>query len=140
MRSDIHYYGKDNYFYFIGFFDGYRKKLKTVDIAQFDPENGKLKRRIIATTAEWIDDKLIFKNCSIQDFSKPGTFTSETYEEKYLPEIDITPVDFVKSAKKPMQMNYHELKDYIKRLQKLEKIRQNFKSIYIKKYRFLSRI
>jgi len=41
------------------------------------------------------------------------------YEEKIINEVDVTPLDFIKSAKKPISMNFFELREYIERLKKV---------------------
>jgi len=46
MRSHIYYVGKDNNLYYIGFFDGYRNILKTIDITTYNPQNERGKSRI----------------------------------------------------------------------------------------------
>jgi lipopolysaccharide export system permease protein len=119
MRSQIHYLGNDENLYYIGFFDGYRNVLKTIDITTFDPENGNILRKITASNANWENDKWHFNNCYIRNF-KDGSFTSMNYyKSTIIDEVDVTPLDFIKSAKKPMSMNFFELKEYIERLKKV---------------------
>ena len=119
MRSHIYYLGKNNNLYYIGFFDGYRNILKTIDITSYDPKKGTLLRKITATEAVWKDGKWNFKNCYIRNFAGGKLISSEFFQSKVIDEIDVTPLDFIKSAKKPMSMNFFELKDYIARLKKI---------------------
>jgi len=133
MRSHIHYLGKDNNLYYIGFFDGYRNVLKTIDITKIDPETSEIIRKITASNAEWKDDKWHFKDCYIRNFINGEPDSIEHYNSITIDEVDVTPIDFIKSAKKPMSMNFFELKEYIKRLQKVgekfnkELVELNFK-------------
>ncbi|MDN5353872.1 MAG: lipopolysaccharide export system permease protein [Candidatus Cloacimonadota bacterium] len=133
MRSNIYYVGKDNSLYYIGFFDGYRNLLKTIDITSFDPENGEMTRKISATSAKWENGNWHFVNCYIRDFVDGKLSLSQFYETKVIQQVDVEPIDFVKSAKDPMAMNFFELKDYIERLKKVgEKYSKELVELYHK--------
>jgi len=119
MRSSINYLGKDNHLYYIGFFDGYRNILRTIDITHYSPETGKMIKKITAISADWDENKWIFKGCSIKEFQDGVLVYSEYFPQKTFPEIDVSPVDFIKSSKDPISMNYFELSDYIDRLKKI---------------------
>jgi len=119
MRSNINYLGKDNNLYYIDFFDGYRNILKTIDISTFEPEIGNLKRKITSTDAIWKEGNWQFNNCDIRTFQN-GNFTDmKHFDVTTIAEVDVAPIDFIKSAKKPMSMNFFELKKYIERLKKI---------------------
>jgi lipopolysaccharide export system permease protein len=119
LRSHIHYLGKDNNLYYIGFFDGYRNLLKTIDITTYEPGSGQIARKITSSDATWEDDVWQFKNCYIRDFENGQLKNLEHFESTTISEVDVTPLDFIKSAKKPMSMNFLELRDYVKRLKKV---------------------
>lgn len=119
MRSRIHYLGQDGNLYYIGFFDGYRNRLKTIDITTFDGVSGEIRKKITATNAVWEDESWTFENCYIREFDKGEMFDMKFFDETTIAELDVTPLDFIKSAKKPMSMNYFELREYIKRLKKV---------------------
>lgn len=119
MRSHIHYLEKDNTLYYIGFFDGYRNLLKIIDISTYDLGSGELKKKITAASAVWENDSWVFKNCDIRHFEHGNLVSMKQYDSITIPEVDVTPVDFIKSAKKPISMNFFELKDYIERLKKV---------------------
>lgn len=118
MRSKIHYLGKNNNLYYIGFFDGYRNLIKTIVITSFDPENGEIDRKITARNAVWQEDKWLLEDCQIRYFEADG-IRVENYKTTVIDEVDVTPLDFIKSAKKPLSMNFFELRDYINRLKKI---------------------
>jgi lipopolysaccharide export system permease protein len=118
MRSKIHYLGKNNNLYYIGFFDGYRNTIKTIDITTFDPVNGDIDRKITAKNAVWVEDKWVLEDCRIRYFDE-NKIRVEYFDSTTIAEIDVTPLDFIKSAKKPLSMNFFELKDYINRLKKI---------------------
>ena len=119
MRSNIHYQGQDNHLYYIGFFDGYRNTLKVIDITHHDPQTGNILKKIIAKSAKWKDDKWVFEDCYIRTFKNGVQAYYSFHENVSLDEINATPLDFIKSAKKPLSMNYFELKEYIERLKKI---------------------
>ncbi|MCF7814083.1 MAG: LptF/LptG family permease [Candidatus Cloacimonetes bacterium] len=119
LRSNIHYLGSDNNLYYIGFFDGYRNLLRTIDITTYEPGTGMVKKKITAADAKWKDDKWHFKNCNIRYYSQGVLDSLQFFNSTVIKEVDVTPVDFIKSAKKPMSMNFFELRNYIGRLKKV---------------------
>ncbi len=133
MRSDIRYRGKDNYFYYIRFFDGYRNILKIIDITHYDPNTGKIQKKITADEGVWRKDKWVLKNCYIRKFDSDSIISSTKFDSTSLKEINITPLDLIKSAKKPIQMNYFELREYIQRLKKVgQNYNKNLVELYLK--------
>ncbi|MCK4654817.1 MAG: LptF/LptG family permease, partial [Candidatus Cloacimonetes bacterium] len=69
--------------------------------------------------AVWEDNKWKFQNCYIRNFENGILIGMEYYKSTTIEEVDVTPIDFIKSAKKPMSMNFFELKEYINRLKKV---------------------
>jgi len=88
MRSHIHYVGKDNNLYYIGFFDGYRNLLKIIDITTYDPGTGELKRKVTASDAVWENDNWSFQGCDIRYFEKGMLVSMEHYDSTVIPEVD----------------------------------------------------
>ena len=119
MRSRIHYLGNDGNLYYIGFFDGYRNRLKTIDITTFNGDTGEIEKKITATNAIWLKEEWTFENCYIREFEDGQLVSMNYHDEIVLKDVDATPIDFIKSAKKPMSMNYFELREYIDRLKKV---------------------
>jgi len=119
LRSNIHYLGSDKNLYYIGFFDGYRNSLKTIDITTFDHAKGQIKRKISSASASWNGDDWNFHKCYIRNFDEGRLGETEFFEDTHIEGIDVTPIDFIKSAKKPMSMNFFELREYINRLKKV---------------------
>ena len=79
-RSHIYYVGKDNNLYYIGYFDGYRGQLSTIDITKYFPDSGIIRKKITASKAVWEDDKWVFKNCYIRTFDGDRMQKSDFYE------------------------------------------------------------
>ena len=133
MRSDIRYRGKNNYYYYIRFFDGYRNILKVIDITVFNAHSGKIKKKITADEGVWMKGKWLLKNCYIRDFKSKTLISSTKYDTISLKEINITPLDLIKSAKKPIQMNYFELRAYINRMKKIgQNVNKELVELYLK--------
>jgi len=68
MKSHIHYLGTDMNLYYIGFFDGYRNLLRTIDITQFNEESGVIDKKVTASEAIWKNNNWYFKKCFIRNF------------------------------------------------------------------------
>jgi lipopolysaccharide export system permease protein len=133
LRARIHYIGKQNQLYYIGFFDGYRNQMKVIDISFFDPQSGEITQKISASDASWVAGKWLFHNCDIRTFKNHMPLTYQHFESTYLPMVDVTPIDFIKSSKKPLSMNYFELKSYVNRLQKVgERYTKQMVDLYMK--------
>ena len=124
MRSNIQYKDDEGRLYYISFLDGYRSKIKHIDIAEFNKTN-EIISKISSEYAIWQDNKnnsertLIFHNGYIRKFSKGKLTDCEKFSEKLIPYITIQPSDLVKSSKDPMEMNFFELHEYINRLKKI---------------------
>ncbi len=124
MRSNIQYKDDEGRLYYIGFLDGYRSKIKHIDISEFN-DNNEIVSKITSEYALWRDNQrdserdLIFHNGYIRKFSKGKLTDCEHFISKIIPNIAIQPSDLVKSSKDPMEMNFFELREYITRLQRI---------------------
>ncbi|MBC8526612.1 MAG: LptF/LptG family permease [Candidatus Cloacimonetes bacterium] len=124
MRSNIQYKDDEGRLYYIGFLDGYRNKIKNIDISELN-ENNEMVRKINSEYALWqsnIDNSskdLIFYNGYIREFSDGKLTDFEQFHKKMIPYIKIQPIDLVKSVKDPLEMNFFELKEYVARLQRI---------------------
>ncbi len=133
MRSNIHYSGGNGYLYYIGFFDGYQDIMKVIDITQFDGKDGSIQRKITANEAVWNGNEWIFMKCYDRKFSKYKLESYSYSERSKITEIKATPLDFIKSSKSTMSMNFFELKSYISRLKKIgEKYHVELVDLYLK--------
>ena len=93
--------------------------MRIIDITERD-ENNQIIRKIQANDAQWEHDHWVFNSVYDRYFTNSELRSYEFYSEKIIEAVSVTPLDFVKSAKKPMEMNYFELKDYINRLKKID--------------------
>jgi lipopolysaccharide export system permease protein len=119
LKARIHFQGKNGYFYYFGFFDGYKKTLRIIDITKFDQKSGQVVERITATGADWKGGMWIVRDCEIRKFKDHKPTEWKHYNITTLPALDVKPEDFIRIAKKTMSLNFFELKAYIGRLQKV---------------------
>ncbi len=143
VRSDIQYKDDKNRLYYIGFLDGYKNKIKNIDISIFNDDNHIVKK-IHAEHGLWDTDslhdnqdmKLTFYNGYIREFEDNKLVSYMNFEEQYFDDIHIQPEDLVKSTKKPDEMTVFELRDYIERLRRIgekhqkELVEMNLKIAY----------
>jgi lipopolysaccharide export system permease protein len=118
LKARIHFQGKNGYFYYFGFFDGYKNTLRIIDITKFDSKSGSVSERITAASAEWKYNKWFLNDCEIRKFKDHLPVEWKYYSSVVLPVMDVQPSDFVRITKKTLAMNFFELKDYISRLKK----------------------
>lgn len=117
-QNKIFYLGENGHMYFIDYFDGFRQRLRRVVVYEFD-QNSLLKRRIDAERAYFSDDRLwIFEDGIERVFAHDGSERTRQFTIQEMPELRETPVDFSKRQKKPHEMNYIELRKYIKRVKR----------------------
>ncbi len=119
LKARIHYQGQNGYFYYFGFFDGYKNTLRVVDIVKFDNVKGTVTERITATAAEWLNNEWVLKDCEIRKFADHKPVERSYYRSVSLPLMDVEPKDFIRITKKTLSMNYFELSEYISRLKKV---------------------
>ncbi len=119
MRSNIQYRGEDNTLYSIGFFDGFRNLLRVIDVTSFNENTNHVERKLLAQSADWDGEQWVFNDCYIRYFEQGTLVKTEYHKQVSLDDIYATPLDFIKSAKSPMSMNYFELKEYIERLKRV---------------------
>lgn len=119
MRSNIQYRGEDNTLYSIGFFDGFRNILRVIDVTSFNEDTNYVERKLLAQSADWDGEQWVFNDCYIRYFEDGSMVTTEYHDNVSLDDIYATPLDFIKSARSPMSMNYFELREYIERLRRV---------------------
>jgi lipopolysaccharide export system permease protein len=119
LRTNIHYRGADNRLYYIGFFDGYRNVLNTIEITTLDPGKGQVVKHVTADIAHWKNGMWVFERCRVRTFHDGIPLTNDFFDNIVLSDLQISPDGFIKKAKKPMAMNFLELREYIAQLRKI---------------------
>jgi lipopolysaccharide export system permease protein len=119
LKARVHYRGKENDFYYFGFFDGYKNTLRVIDLTRIDFNTSQIVERISATSALWDGEKWELFDCEIRRFRDGNQVFSKFYPSTTIPILNVEPKDFVRITKKTLALNFFELWDYIGRLEKL---------------------
>jgi lipopolysaccharide export system permease protein len=119
LKARIHYQGKENDFYYFGFFDGYKNNLKVIDLTRIDYQTKEITEHITATSADWNGSRWIIKDCEIRRFRGGVQVMHVFYPETNLAILDVQPQDFIRITQKTLSLTFWQLKDYIGRLRKL---------------------
>ncbi|MDD2331229.1 MAG: LptF/LptG family permease [Candidatus Cloacimonetes bacterium] len=119
LKARIHYQGKENDFYYFGFFDGYKNTLRVIDITRTDFGTNQIIEHTTASSAFWDKDKWILQDLETRKFKDGKQIAWQYYASTDLPFIDVHPRDFIRITKKTLALNFFELKDYISRLEKV---------------------
>jgi lipopolysaccharide export system permease protein len=119
LKARIHYQGKQNDFYYFGFFDGYKNNLKIIDLTRVDYKTKEITEHITAGSADWNGSRWIIKDCEIRRFRNGQQTLYQYYPETNLSILDVQPQDFIRIARKTMSLNFWQLKEYIGRIKKL---------------------
>ena len=119
LKANINYQGKENDFYYFGFFDGYKNNLKIIDLTRIDYKTKEITEHITASTADWNETGWIIRDCEIRRFKGGKLISHLFYPETKLPILDVQPQDFIRITKQTMSLSFWQLKEYIGRIKKL---------------------
>jgi lipopolysaccharide export system permease protein len=89
--------------------------LEGITLYRFDQEFH-LIERVDARSARWRDSRWIFTDVSRTDFSSEGIPIRKKYSELILT-LPETPADFRIAEKNPAEMNYRELREYVRKIE-----------------------
>ncbi|HNX37298.1 MAG TPA: LPS export ABC transporter permease LptG [Candidatus Cloacimonadota bacterium] len=133
LKARIHYRGQNNDFYYFGFFDGYKNTIRIIDLTVIDFKTKHIVQHMTASSAVWQKDHWVLQDVELrkyQDGKQVSWKMMPATEEKFL---DVQPKDFIRITKKTLSLNFWELKDYIRRLQKLgEKTNREVVDLHMK--------
>jgi lipopolysaccharide export system permease protein len=119
LKARVHYQGKENDFYYFGFFDGYQNSIRVIDLTRIDYDTKQITEHVTASGAVWKDDHWVMQETDIRRF-KDGKLTEHYfYPSTDLPLLEVEPKDFIRITKKTLSLTFMELKDYIARLQRM---------------------
>jgi LPS export ABC transporter permease LptG len=112
-------FGQHNDIYYYQFFDPDRDQFANVTIYQIDPASFAITQRIHADRAHWADnlDRWIFERGWQRSLHGPAIAAFRTFEVSTFPELSEAPSYFKKEVKQYSEMNYEELRRYIRDLQ-----------------------
>ena len=112
-------FGQHNDIYYYQFFDPDHDQFANVTIFQIDPTSFSISERIHADRAHWADsmNRWIFEQGWERSLHGSAIAGYRTFEVSTFPELSESPSYFKKEVKQYSEMNYEELRRYIRDLQ-----------------------
>lgn len=120
LRPDRRWiFGQHNDIYYYQFFDPDRNQFANLTIFQIDPANFTVTQRIHADRAHWADSlgRWIYEQGWERSLHGPAIASFRTFDVSTFPQITESPSYFKKEVKQYSEMNYEELRRYIRDLQ-----------------------
>ncbi len=112
-------FGQHSNIYYYQLFDSEKNQFGSLAVFQFDPATFQLARRVYAERAQW-DDHLNRWVCTQgweRDLQGSAIEDYRTFEVATFPALSEPPAYFKKEVKQSSEMNYEELRRYIRDLQ-----------------------
>jgi LPS export ABC transporter permease LptF/LPS export ABC transporter permease LptG len=120
LRPDRRWiFGQHNEIYYYQFFDPDRNQFANLTIFQIDPASFSVVRRIHADRAHWADsmDRWIYEEGWERSLNGAAIANYRTFDVSTFPLVSEPPSYFKKEVKQYSEMNYEELRRYIRDLQ-----------------------
>ncbi len=120
LRPDRRWiFGQHNDIYYYQFFDADRNQFANLTIFRIDPANFTITQRIHAERAHWADNlgRWIFEQGWQRTLNVAAIAGYRTFDVSTFPELSEQPSYFKKEVKQYSEMNYEELRRYIRDLQ-----------------------
>jgi LPS export ABC transporter permease LptF/LPS export ABC transporter permease LptG len=120
LRPDRRWiFGQHNDIYYYQFFDPDRNQFANLTIFQLDPASFAMTQRIHADRAHWADSmsRWIFEQGWQRSLHSAAIAGYHTFDVSTFPELSEAPSYFKKEVKQYSEMNYEELRRYIRDLQ-----------------------
>jgi LPS export ABC transporter permease LptG len=120
LRPDRKWIMGDGRIYYYKYFDTSANTMIGVNVFELEPETFRLKRQILAERAEWSPSlkSWIFQSGWYSDFESEVKRSHHSFQATTFAELTEEPDYFLPSAVKETQMNFLELDQYIRDLQK----------------------
>lgn len=112
-------FGRHSTIYYYEFFDPDRDQFGSVSAFEFDPATFEITRRVYATRAHWVPElqKWVFERGWERSFQGAALREYRTFDVATFAELSEAPPYFKKEVKQSSEMNYEELRKYIRDLQ-----------------------
>jgi LPS export ABC transporter permease LptG/LPS export ABC transporter permease LptF len=120
LRPDRRWiFGQHNDIYYYQFFDADRDQFANLTIFQLDPASFAVTKRIHADRAHWADsmNRWIYEQGWQRSLHSAAIADYRTFDVSTFPELSESPSYFKKEVKQYSEMNYEELRRYIRDLQ-----------------------
>ncbi|HTW60129.1 MAG TPA: LPS export ABC transporter permease LptF [Terriglobales bacterium] len=112
-------FGQNNDIYYYQFFDTDRDQFANITVFQLDRANFTITRRIHADRAHWSDNlnRWVYEQGWDRSLNVSSIVNYRPFEVATFPSLPETPAYFKKEVKQYTEMNYEELRRYIRDLQ-----------------------
>ena len=112
-------FGQSNDIYYYQFFDADRDQFARITVFQLDPVNFTITRRIHAERVHWSDNlsRWVYERGWERDLHRTAIVNYHSFEVATYADLSETPSYFKKEVKQYSEMNYEELRRYIRDLQ-----------------------
>lgn len=120
LRPDRRWiFGQHNDIYYYQFFDTDRDQFANLTIFQLDPASFAITQRIHAERAHWADNmsRWIYEQGWERSLNGAAIASYRTFDVSTFPQLSEAPSYFKKEVKQYSEMNYEELRRYIRDLQ-----------------------
>src|SRR5713101_297701 len=120
LRPDRRWiFGQHNDIYYYQFFDADRDQFARITVFQLDPVNFTISRRIHAERVHWSDNlsRWVYERGWERDLHRTAIANYHSFEVATYADLSETPSYFKKEVKQYSEMNYDELRRYIRDLQ-----------------------
>lgn len=110
--------GEPEKIFYYQFFDPDANEFANISVFEFDPTTFNLTRRIFARRALWdpITSSWRFEDGWMRDIEGPNVTAYKTFNRASFPEIEVAPDYFKKEALESQEMNFGQLRRYIRDL------------------------
>ena len=120
LRPDRRWiFGQHNDIYYYQFFDADRDQFANLTVFRLDPTNFSISERIHAERAHWAEsmERWIYEQGWQRTLHRAAIAGYRTFDVSTFPELSEAPSYFKKEVKQYSEMNYEELRRYIRDLQ-----------------------
>jgi lipopolysaccharide export system permease protein len=114
-QSQIWIHGKQT-IYNVQLYHPEKNLLEGITLYRFSPQF-ELLERVDARSAQWKDGKWVLAEASVTDFTQQGVAVRKNYRQLTL-SLPETPLDFRVAEKNPNEMNFRELKEYVRKIER----------------------
>lgn len=119
LRTKIFFQEGDDTQNYVAFFNGHTNEMKIIDKTVVADDFSSIIYKSEAASANWSDSEWKYNQLYQRKFDK-GVLVDYQHDKELIGKVmNVTPLEFVRSGKPTLSMNYRELSNYIKRLKKL---------------------
>lgn len=119
LRTKVFFQEGDDTHNYVAFFNGHNGEMKIIDKIVVSPDFSSITYKSEAASATWDKDEWKYNQLFLRQFSN-DTLSFYEYDKEYKGKVmTVTPMEFIRSGKPTLSMNYRELSAYINRLKKL---------------------